>query len=166
MRHALFLVLGLAFAFCAAPSASAAPREIVIPTTPPTDQADTLQCWAVSATARLDVEASRAAGAPVKLSAKYAVYAKTRAEVVALVLARKLKLAYGQLCETCKPEPVYYEQGGIYPDAVQAAKRYGVVPEEAYPGFPEKDEELFRSLNRLLGGYAEHRERLERPDAE
>jgi hypothetical protein len=107
--------------------------------TPPTDQRDTLQCWAVSATARLDAVASRTVGHDLKLSPKYIVYMKTRAEVVRQILAGRFE---------------HYEQGGIFPDAVEAAKQYGVMPEEAYSGFPREDAGLFRELNELIASYA------------
>jgi hypothetical protein len=83
-------------------------------------------------------------------SARYAFYTKTRAEVIEHLLRRDFKLYQGQLCEDCPLEPVYYEQGGVFADAVQAAKRFGVMPEEAYPGFPQGDTELFRRLNALI----------------
>jgi hypothetical protein len=129
-------------------------------TTPPTDQGLTLQCWAVSSTARLDFAASRQAGHLLKLSPKYTVYSKTRDEVVRFILswgqAGKFPQYDGALCETCETEKIYYEQGGIYADAVEAAKAYGVIPEAAYSGFPHKDERLFRRLNELIAWYDHH----------
>jgi hypothetical protein len=119
-------------------------------TTPVTDQNDTLQCWAVAATSRFDVAVAENVGHLVKLSARYSFYTKTRAEVIEHLLRKDFKLYRGQLCEGCPLEPVYYEQGGVYADAVEAAKRFGVLPEEAYPGFPQSDTELFRRLNALI----------------
>lgn len=124
-------------------------------TTPVTDQQDTLQCWAVAATSRFDVAAAEATGRLLKLSARYTFYAKTRAEVIEKLLRKDFKLYDGSICEGCKPEPIYYEQGGIYADAVEAAKRFGVMPEAAFPGFPAKDTALFRALNHLIAHYME-----------
>lgn len=122
--------------------------------TPVTDQGDTLQCWAVTATARMDVDASARAGRLLKLSPRFTVYAKTRAEVIDLILGAKFKTYRGQLSEGGPFENIYYEQGGVFADAVEAVKLYGAVPEEAYPGFPKKDEGLFRDLNDVIRDYA------------
>ncbi len=150
----LLLSSGLSFA---------GPREILIPTTAPTDQKDTLQCWAVSAVARFDALASHAKGSFVKLSPKYTVYTKTRAEVIGMILSKSAKKYQGALCEGCPDEDIYYEQGGILPDAVEAAKLFGVLPYEAYSGFPQNDEKMFRALNALIGAYAENPERYDKP---
>ncbi len=126
-------------------------RAVASRLTAPTNQNKTLQCWAVSSTAAMDAAASARAGRPVKLSAKFVVYAKTRAEVLALARARAFHRYEAALCEGCAPELVYYEQGGVFPDAVEAARVYGAMPEEAYPGFPEEDLTLFRRINTLIG---------------
>jgi bleomycin hydrolase len=136
-------------------SSASADHVSYLRTTPVTDQGNTLQCWAVAATSRFDVAASRAAGKLTKLSSRYTYYTKTRAEVIERLLKRDFKKYEGTICEGCPSETVYYEQGGIYADAVQAAKRFGVVPEEAYPGFPSGDLRLFRELNKLIGHYME-----------
>lgn len=138
-----------------------ADRVSYLHTTPVTDQKDTLQCWAVASTARFDVAAAETAGHLVKLSARYTYYSKTRAEVIERLLRKDFRLYDGSLCENCPAEPIYYEQGGIFADSVEAAKRFGVMPEEAYPGFPEKDLSLFRELNALIAHYMD---RPERPD--
>jgi hypothetical protein len=144
-------------------SALAAEPEIIIPTVPPSDQNDTLQCWAVAITSRYDFIAGRALGGPVKLSPRYTVYSKTLGEVTQLILSRRMKKYRGILCETCKPELIYYEQGGVLPDAVEAAKVFGVMPIEAYPDFPREDERLFRALNALIASYAGNPDRYELP---
>jgi aminopeptidase C len=136
--------------------AHADPKITSLDVTPVTDQGDTLQCWAVSATARMDVDASRNAGHLVKLSSRYLVYTKTGAEVIRYILGGKFESYKGQLCENCADENIYYEQGGIFPDAVEAVKLYGVMPESAYGGFPKDDEALFRDLNALIAEYAAH----------
>jgi hypothetical protein len=122
--------------------------------TPVTDQQYTLQCWAVSISARLDVSASRTAGKLLKLSPKYLVYAKTRAEVLDLILNKKFELYEGLLCEECEHEQIYYEQGGILLDGIETARVHGVMPEVAYGGFPEEDSKLFHELNQFIAGYA------------
>lgn len=127
---------------------------ITIPVTPVTDQGDTLQCWAVSSVARMDVDASRRAGELLKLSARYVVYAKTRDEVVDLILQGRFREYSGSLCETCRKENIFYEQGGIFADAVEAVRDFGILPEEVYGGFPGEDESLFRALNHLIRQYA------------
>lgn len=101
----------------------------------------------------MDVDASARAGRLIKLSARYTVYAKTRAEVIDLIIGGKLKPYRGQLSENGPLENIYYEQGGIFADAAEAVKLYGVMPEEAYPGFPKKDEALFRELNDIIRDY-------------
>ncbi|MDE2384077.1 MAG: hypothetical protein KGO53_05610 [Alphaproteobacteria bacterium] len=118
-----------------------------------TDQGDTLQCWAVAIASRLDLLASRAAGVPLKISARYLFYAKTRAEVIIRLHAGKFEKHEEILCELCKPEAIYYEQGGVLADAVEAVTLEGAIPEAAYPGFPKEDEELFRDINRLFAEY-------------
>ncbi|MGZ3686973.1 MAG: hypothetical protein ACXVBW_01650, partial [Bdellovibrionota bacterium] len=88
-------------------------------TTPVTDQQMTLQCWAVSSTARLDVDSSQTAGFELKLSPRFTYYTKTRDEVIYKILHHQFSLYDGSLCETCAPEKIYYEQGGIFADAVE-----------------------------------------------
>src|SRR5579862_2353355 len=88
-----------------------ADRVSYLRTTPVTDQRDTLQCWAVASTSRFDVAAAETAGHLVKLSARYAYYSKTRAEMIERLLRKDFKLYQGSLCENCPPEPIYYEQG-------------------------------------------------------
>ncbi|MBI3556060.1 MAG: hypothetical protein HY074_07340, partial [Deltaproteobacteria bacterium] len=82
LRH--FMVLSVLGMFAVPTLGFAGQREVIIPTAPPTDQKDTLQCWAVSAVARFDAIASHVKGSFVKLSPKYTVYTKTRAEVIDL----------------------------------------------------------------------------------
>eukprot|EP01037_Dinobryon_pediforme_P015168 gene15169-15310_t len=137
-------------------SALALNRETIIPPgmTPVTDQGDTLQCWAVAITSRMDFAASRRAGFPLKLSSKYLLYAKTKAEVVYKIVSGNFSLFDGGLCEGCTSEPVYYIQGGTLADAVETVKITGIMPEVAYPGFPKEDETLFRQLNELFKTYA------------
>ncbi|MEO9168024.1 MAG: hypothetical protein ABI230_06455 [Aestuariivirga sp.] len=53
----------------------------------------------------------------------------------------------------CQDGPIYYEQGGSLPDAVEAMSKRGMVPEQAYPGFIKNDENLFVALNVLIGKY-------------
>ena len=159
MQSTLLVVIGLLFF---AMPGLARGREIIIPTTPPTDQKDTLQCWAVSAVARFDAIASHVKGSFVKLSPKFTVYTKTRAEVIRMILSRSAKKYQGSICEGCADESIYYEQGGIFPDAVEAAKIYGVLPYEQYPGFPQDDQKMFRALNTVIASYAEHPESYQR----
>jgi hypothetical protein len=122
--------------------------------TPVTDQGDTLQCWAVAITSKMDIVASRAAGFPLKLSPKYLMYAKIKSEVVFKIHSGALRLFQGSLCETCAPEPVYYQQDGTLADAVETVKLHGIMPEDAYPDFPQEDEKLFRALNAMFAEYA------------
>lgn len=127
-----------------------ADRVVSLRTSPVIDQNDTLQCWAVAATSRFDVAAAETLGHLVSLSPRYVFYTRTRAEVIERVLKRDFSPYMGSLCEGCPPERIYYEQGGIFADAVQAAKRFGLMPESAYPGFPRQDTALFRELNALI----------------
>jgi hypothetical protein len=114
-----------------------------------TDQLDTLQCWAVTATARADLDAG------FKLSARYTVYSKTKAEVIDLITGQaKIKSYRGQLVENGPFENIYYEQGGVFADAVEAVRVFGAMPEEAYPGFPKKDDALFEDLNAVFKDFA------------
>jgi hypothetical protein len=132
-----------------------------LPLTPITDQGDTLQCWAVTATARMDIDASRRAGELLKLSPRFLVYAKTRGEVIRMIVGGQFTEYEGQLCENCRKEKIFYEQGGVFADAVEAAKLYGVMPESVYGGFPKKDEALFRELDQLIREYAHPKSRID-----
>ena len=131
-------------------------RNTAVPSgmTPVTDQGDTLQCWAVAITSRMDFAASQRAGFPLKLSSRYLLYAKTKAEVVYKIVSGNFSQFDGGLCESCASEPVYYIQGGTLADAVETVKMTGIMPEVAYPGFPKQDEPLFRQLNALFKAYA------------
>src|SRR5271155_5281955 len=112
MLRASFWIVVMAAVIAGGVPCARADRVSALRTTPVTDQNDTLQCWAVAATARFDVAAAETAGHLVKLSARYAFYSKTLAEVIEHLFRKDFKLYRGQLCEGCPLEPVYYEQGG------------------------------------------------------
>lgn len=133
---------------------SSAPAVAQIEFTSVTDQGNTLQCWAVALGSRLDITASREHGAPLKISPKYLMYAKSKAEVLELITSEKFELYESSLCEECEPELVYYEQGAILLDGIETARVYGAIPEQVYGGFPEEDLSLFRELNRFIAYYA------------
>jgi hypothetical protein len=119
-----------------------------------TDQAYTLQCWAIAIASQMDFEASRIAGQPLKTSPKYLVYVKTLDEVVTKIVSGNFAKHMGNICEKCKDKPIYYEQGGTLQDAVEVVRRFGMVPESAYPDFIENDDHLFIALNSLIEKYA------------
>lgn len=145
-------VRGFRFAAEAFLDVAKAPDTSGIPAgmTPVTDQWDTLQCWGVTATARADLDAG------FKLSARYTLYTKTKAEVMADILNGEFKIHKAALREGGPEIRVYYEQGGELADAAEAMKLYGVMPEEAYPGFPKKDEKVFIELNDIFRDF-DHR---------
>lgn len=170
MIRAWVIILALAFN---ATAFGEIVRSHALLSTPITDQAATLQCWAVSAMARFDAEFLRSVGKSKttsdlepshlmhesellrswKLSPKFLFYSKTLNEVVEQILSLQFEKVEAALCESCPLERVYYEQGGSWSDALVSAQRSGVMPEEVYPGFPKEDLGLFRALNLLIGKY-------------
>jgi len=120
---------------------------------PASDQGDTYQCWALAIASRFELEASAIAGAPLKLSPRYLVYASALADVTDAIVAGQLTSYLGNLAEGPPNEEIFYEQGGDLPGTVTHVLRMGAMPENAYPGFPREDVTLYRALNALMRTY-------------
>lgn len=109
------------------------------PTTPVKNQASSGTCWCFSGTSVLEEDVLRKGGPELDLAEMWTV------RNAYLDKGEKYVRLHGQL---------NFGQGGAFPDVTYLADKYGVVPEEVYPGL-EYGEELHKhgEMERVLKAY-------------
>ena len=111
----------------------------VIPTTPVKDQHRSGTCWCFSTHSFLESEILKAGGEPMHLSEMWVVRNCLREKAI------KYVRMHGE---------INFAEGGAAHDVIHSISRYGIVPQEAYPGFNYGTEKPdFHELSLVLRSY-------------
>lgn len=111
----------------------------VIPTTPVKDQHRSGTCWCFSTTSFLESEILKAGGEEMHLSEMWVVRNCLREKAI------KYIRMHGE---------INFAEGGASHDVIHCIRRYGIVPQEAYPGFNYGTEKPdFHELSLVLRSY-------------